>query len=188
VTVLSDLLTFLRGKGLTAAQAAGVAGNVQIESGLNPSAYNAKEGAIGFAQWEGPRRTALRDFAAALGKSETDASAQLQFMWHELNGSESGALAALRATTTPAEAAAVFDQKYERSSGGARKARIDAANAIASGATTGGDFAGVSTSSDATVTQTGWANDAKNIGLKMLGGAAAAGLVIVGAVHTVSSK
>lgn len=33
-----------------------------------------------------------------------------------------------------------------------------------------------------------WANDAMTVGLKILGGAAAAGLVIVGAVHTVSSK
>jgi len=193
VTALSDLLAFLKGKGLTAAQAAGVAGNVQIESAFNPKAFNEKEGAIGFAQWEGGRRTALQRFAASLGRSETDPDAQRQFMWHELTGSESSALAALKATSTPAEAAAVFDQKYERSSGGARKARIDAANAIASGGVWKGTLEQpglgdvIGSALDSLNPLSGWAKDANTIGLKILGGATAAALVIVGAVHTVKS-
>jgi hypothetical protein len=185
MSVLGDLITFLRAKGLTAAQAAGVAGNVQVESGFDPTAYNPREHAIGFAQWEGGRRTALQQFAAQMGRTETDPLVQREFMWHELTGTEAGALAALQATTTPAQAAAVFDQRYERSSGGARQARIDAANAIASGAATGGDFAGVGASADGAVHQTGWAADAQRIGLKALGGATAAALLVVGAVHTV---
>lgn len=127
----STITTFLRGKGLTTAQVAGVAGNLQIESGFSPTAYNPGEKAIGIAQWEGSRRTALQAYARKAGTSETDLKTQLGFLWHELTTSESGALAALRATSTPAAAAAAFDKRYERSSGKARSARESAANVIA---------------------------------------------------------
>lgn len=127
----STITTFLRGKGLTTAQVAGVAGNLQIESGFSPTAYNPGEKAIGIAQWEGSRRTALQAYARKAGTSETDLKTQLGFLWHELTTSESGALAALRATSTPAAAAASFDKRYERSSGAARSARESAATVIA---------------------------------------------------------
>lgn len=127
---LDQITAFLAAKGLTPAQVAGVAGNLQIESGLNPRAYNAREGAIGIAQWEGARDDRLRAFAAARGLDPNGLAAQLLFLWDELTGTESRALAALRKTTTPAEAAAVFDQTFERSAGTSRGARIAAAEAI----------------------------------------------------------
>ena len=39
-----------------------------------------------------------------MGRSETDLDAQLNFMWHELTTSDSGALNALRWVRTPADA------------------------------------------------------------------------------------
>jgi hypothetical protein len=205
VSALSDLLAFLRGKGLTVAQASGVAGNLVVESKLNPAAYNAKEGAIGYAQWEGPRRLALQQFAATLGEKETNPDAQRRFLWHELTGSESGALTALKATTTARQAATVFDQKYERSSGSSRTLRVAIADQIAGTPWTSqlldglssavpdvaegvagaaGDAAGaVGDAVDSALTS--WAKPAFGIGLKILGAGAAAALVIVGAVHTV---
>uniref|UniRef100_UPI000592BFFF phage tail tip lysozyme n=1 Tax=Nocardia pneumoniae TaxID=228601 RepID=UPI000592BFFF len=117
--------------GLTPAQAAGILGNIQVESGFRTDAFNPREGAIGLCQWLGGRRRNLERFAAAQGKSVYDWKVQMDFMMHELRAGESGAYARLRATATPAAAAAVFDQYYERSSGEARGQRIANANGIA---------------------------------------------------------
>lgn len=127
---LPTIIDFLLGKGLSSAQAAGVAGNLKIESGYSPTAYNAHEGAIGIAQWRLGRRTALQAFAAKRGTTERDLMTQLEFLWHELTGSELAAGNALRATTTVADAAAVFDAKFERSSGQHRTQRQSAATLI----------------------------------------------------------
>jgi hypothetical protein len=196
VTALDTVLAFLQGKGLTPAQAAGVAGNLQVESNFNPGAHNDKEGAIGIAQWEGGRRTNLQHYAAATGGSETDLSTQLGFLWSELTGPESGALSKLEQTSDPGSAAAVFDQYYERSSGSSRSTRVADAQAIAAGKPTSTGSSSTSSSSSSSGGSVassmgglfGWEGAAFTIGLKILGAAAAAGLVIVGALHTVSDK
>ena len=115
--------------GLTSAQIAGILGNMQVESSFDTSAWNKGEGALGLSQWEGGRLTALRAFAASRGTSASDLHTQLDFLMSELGGSESGALAQLKAANTPEAAAAAFDQYYERSSGSSRGTRMaDAQN------------------------------------------------------------
>jgi hypothetical protein len=203
VSNLDTILAFLRGKGLTPAQAAGVAGNLQVESGFNPAAHNDREGAIGLAQWEGGRRTALDNYAASTGGPETDLTTQLNFLWQELNTSQKGAFQKLLATSDAASAAAVFDQYYERSSGAARSTRIADAQAIASGvgapagslsaATASAGSSGSSGGGDAVDAGFGGGvfggveKAAFDIALKVVAAGTAAALVIVGAVHTVKS-
>jgi hypothetical protein len=53
---------FLRGKGFTPAQTAGIIGGLKGESGpgLNPSARNPSSGAIGIGQWLGGRARGVR--------------------------------------------------------------------------------------------------------------------------------
>ncbi|PZS36494.1 MAG: hypothetical protein DLM58_01665 [Pseudonocardiales bacterium] len=126
----SEIYQYLKDRGLTPAQVAGVMGNLKIESGFSPTASNRAEGAIGIAQWEGGRRTALQHYASSHGGKETSLTIQLGFMWHELTGSESGALKALKQTHDPAAAATVWDSQFERSDGSARGARISSAHAI----------------------------------------------------------
>uniref|UniRef100_UPI0019163D8E phage tail tip lysozyme n=1 Tax=Nocardia sp. CY41 TaxID=2608686 RepID=UPI0019163D8E len=129
----ADVYRYLISKhGLTPAQAAGIVGNIQVESGFKTRAYNSGEGAIGLCQWRGRRRQALERFAAARGRPVTDWKVQVDFMMAELRSNESTAYGYLRAAQTPAYAAAVFDQYYERSSGEARGQRIAYANSIAS--------------------------------------------------------
>jgi hydroxymethylglutaryl-CoA reductase len=211
--VLGSITSFLIGKGLTPAQVAGVEGNLYVESKFNPSAANAAEGAIGLAQWEGPRRTALQRFARSQGRTETDLTTQLNFLWSELTGPESAALAALKRAGTPAAAASVFDQQYERSSGGSRQARTSAANDIYTGVTlpngssttggSGGSGGGSSTldklahvfvpgygAIDAAgggvdTVVSSWAGEALAIGIKLLGSVGAIALVVAGVMHTV---
>jgi len=201
VSNLSEILAYLEGPalGLSPDQAAGVAGNLEVESGLDPGAYNARENAHGLAQWEGGRWTRLQQFAAQNGAQPTDLVTQLQFLGAELHGPEAGALAQLRATSDPATAAAVFDQSFERSSGSSRATRVADAKAIAAGQDPSGHAAatGPAGSSSSSPGQSvaarmgglfGWEGAAFTIGVKVLGAAAAAGLVIVGATHTVSSN
>lgn len=127
----------LRSHGLTHEQAVGILGNLQVEApGLNTGALYAAEGSYGLAQWRGSRLDGLYDFAAAhplgAGKDPRAAAAmweiQVDYIAHELQTSESRAYGYLRGADTPAEAAAVFDEYYERSSGVHRGQRIGYAN------------------------------------------------------------
>lgn len=64
---------YLLNKGLNAPQAAGVVGNLMAESfgSLDPAAYNPKgggQGALGIAQWRGPRLKSLLEFAGVNGE------------------------------------------------------------------------------------------------------------------------
>ncbi|MBI2810467.1 MAG: hypothetical protein HYX67_06540 [Candidatus Melainabacteria bacterium] len=110
-----QLYDYFTEHGFTPAQASGILGNIQTESSFKTSAYNAGEGAIGLCQWEGGRRTDLENFARSEGKPVTDWHVQADFIMHELNGKESGAMAAIKAANTPQEAAMAFQSKYERS-------------------------------------------------------------------------
>lgn len=106
---------------LTPAQSAGIVGNLMRESGLNPRINEGGAvglprgvGGYGLAQWTGSRQTDLVRFAGGAGAAG-NLQTQLRFIVHELLGPESRALASLRRTTTPEEAAVVFDRDYERS-------------------------------------------------------------------------
>lgn len=127
---------FFKGKGFTTAGIASILGNWQVESGFNPLAYNANEGAIGEAQWEGGRRRNLDTFASQTGGSETNLLTQLQYAYHEMQTSYPNVLNELRTVQDPAEGAAYFDQYYEVSSGSSRSQRIaDAINYFHNGLT-----------------------------------------------------
>lgn len=194
---LSDVVDYFRSKGLTSAQAAGVAGNFVVESGVDPTRVNPNENAHGIGQWEGGRWGALQQFAAMQHRNVNDLATQEDFAWWELNGPEKGALSALEQTTTAGDAAAVFDQDYERSSGAARQKRIDAANQIQKSGAGGFSW------SDLTPTHLGTTlgnavtgaadgvlgstmSGVKDIALTVLGLGAAVALFVVGARQTFS--
>lgn len=104
-----SIVDYLVSRGLTPVAAAGVVGNLQQESSLNP-----KEAGGGLAQWIGSRWTALVSFAGGLGVSPDSADAQLQFLMHELASSYPGTLAAINQASTPEQAATIFSEQYER--------------------------------------------------------------------------
>jgi hypothetical protein len=110
-----QLFDYFKDHGFTEAQASGILGNIQTESSFRTDAHNHQEGAIGFCQWEGPRRTELENFARQEGKPVTDWHVQADFVMHELTHKEHGAMAALKHAETPQEAARVFQSQYERS-------------------------------------------------------------------------
>lgn len=134
-----DVITkFLKAKGLSDNAIAGVLGNLQIESGFRPDAYNAGENAIGVVQWEGGRRTNLDVYAQRTSGSETSLSTQLGYMWSELQNSYPQVLSALQQKgISPTQAAQVWESQYEGSAPGSWPQRQSAAEFFASHGLTG---------------------------------------------------
>lgn len=124
-----QLAAVLRSDGFSPAGVAGWEGNTEVESGFDSTRENKAEGAIGFQQWEGDRRTVLDRLAASMGLAETDPRAQEEMIVTELQGYPQ-LLQELRSTTDAGQAAADVDAIYERSSGSARGQRIADARAI----------------------------------------------------------
>ena len=91
----------------------GIMMNLADESAFNPAAVGDGGNALGLAQWNGPRKAALENFAASQGKSPTDIDVQLDFLDYELKGSHARAGEALMAAKTAPEAATVFLNQFE---------------------------------------------------------------------------
>ena len=106
------------GKGLTGFQAAGIAGNLDQESGGDPMAVQAGGPGRGIAQWSVGGRwdtgaTNENAFAAAQGQSMWSLQVQLDFIWLELTSFPGYGLAELKATTNVTDATIVFMSKFE---------------------------------------------------------------------------
>jgi hypothetical protein len=144
---------FLEAKGFSAAQTAGILGNLEVESGFNPAEPNPREGAIGIAQWEGGRRTALDAYAKQTGGSETSLSTQLGYLWSELTGPYKSVLTSVKQAQDPATAAAYWDvgpggvhsgTGFENSSGSSTNQRVSDALAIYQRLAAGQSLGGIS--------------------------------------------
>ena len=111
---INQAMGYFESQGWTHAQAAGIVGNLQAESGVDPNrAQNGGGPGYGLAQWEGPRQA---DFKAWAGHDihQSTFQEQLEFIQHELTTTERGAGNALKGATTASEAAQIFCNKYER--------------------------------------------------------------------------
>ena len=107
-------IAFFMSKGLSKAQAAGIAGNLLYESNFNPSAVGDGGTSFGIAQWHNGRGDAMKSWTQANGYSSTSFKGQLEYLWHELNGAESNALNKLRQTTNAYDAGMSFQRYFER--------------------------------------------------------------------------
>jgi hypothetical protein len=111
---------FFVAKGLTSYQAAGIVGNLDQESGMDPtiSQYGGGPGR-GIAQWSAGGRwdTDSNDnvewYAAKEGESATSLELQLQFIWYELTTFSGYGLSELRASTNVSAATIAFETYYE---------------------------------------------------------------------------
>lgn len=105
-------MQFLIEKGLTPNQAAGIVGNLVVESNMNTQALGDNGTAYGLAQWRFDRQDALRAFARQRGTEASDFDTQMEFLWKEAQ--ERGDLDLVRGQDTVAGAAEVFARKFER--------------------------------------------------------------------------
>lgn len=100
--------------------AAGIAGNIQSESGFDPGVnerdpvVKGSRGGFGLYQLTGPRRTAYEGLADSLGVDRADPYAQLSYLDRELNTTERKARDKLFATETVDDAARVFSSDFLR--------------------------------------------------------------------------
>lgn len=127
-----NAMGFFMSKGWTKEQAAGIVGNLMVESGNFDSKVISGERkgdggrAVGIAQWHPDRQA---NFRRMFGKSIIGSSfqEQLEFVNWELNNSEKSAGNKLRKAKSTTEAAIIVDKYYERSSGQHRQLRIQRA-------------------------------------------------------------
>ncbi len=107
------------GKGLTGVQAAGIVGNLDIESGMDPAAVQSGGPGRGIAQWSVGARwdvTAgdnVKAYASMHGMSATSLGLQLDFIWFELTTFSGYGLAKLKAATTVNAAVNAFMSDFE---------------------------------------------------------------------------
>lgn len=106
----------LKRRGMSPVMAAAFVGNIGQESGFNPAVVNSI-GAAGLVQWLDGRRQRLNSFAASKGTEWTDVDTQLDFILHELNGSESAAYTRIKAAAATGDLVRTTDAiavYYER--------------------------------------------------------------------------
>jgi hypothetical protein len=95
--------------------AAGIVGNLWHESGDGESHVFGDSGqSYGLAQWNGPRRQALAEYATKKGKPMDDFDVQIDFVNHELATSYPHVIDKLWQAKSPVAAAIVFSNEYER--------------------------------------------------------------------------
>ncbi len=107
------------GKGLTNFQAAGIVGNLDQESQVDPGAVQAGGPGRGIAQWSvgGRWDTDSKDnviwYAGTQGASSGSLTLQLEFIWYELTTFSGYGLSELRASTNVTDATVAFETYYE---------------------------------------------------------------------------
>jgi hypothetical protein len=106
----------------TAAQAAGLVGNMMSESygsanDIDPNALNPNGGAYGIVQWLGSRLTEMKTWVTAEVKQYNSISGQLDFVKHELQTSEANPANADLLKQTDPEAAAYSVYLYYEAPG-----------------------------------------------------------------------
>ena len=110
---------FFVGKGLTHAQAAGIVGNLIQESNVLPGAVQPGGPGRGIAQWSvgGRWNSDSHDnmvwYAGTHGESDTSLTAQLNFIWYELESFSGYGLGRLRAASNVSSATIVFQNDFE---------------------------------------------------------------------------
>ena len=127
---------FFIAKGLTNFQAAGIVGNLDQESGVNPASVQSGGPGRGIAQWSvgGRWDTSHNDnvttYANQQGVSRWALATQLDFIWYELTTFSGYGLAQLKAATTVSSATVAFMAKFEVCGTCNQTGRVNYANQV----------------------------------------------------------
>ena len=122
-------MKFFQDKGWSKAQAAGIVGNLYMESGLKTAVEGDNKVAYGIAQWHPPRQARFKHVYNKDIRQSTFKE-QLEFVNWELNNDEKRAGNSLRKAKDPAHAAYIVDTEYERSKRYHTKKRMDYAKKL----------------------------------------------------------
>ena len=127
--VAEQIYNYSKGRGASNAAAAGVVGNAERESNLNPKIV-AHDGSLGLFQWlMAEDQKGLKALASKEGKEWSDVGVQMKYLWDDLenqndfnslrfdkrcgDGSKGSGLKAWKAFTSPEKAASMFERCYE---------------------------------------------------------------------------
>jgi len=108
------IIDFFINKGLSKEQSAGIAGNLKKESNFKTNVWGDNNTSYGVGQWRNERKDNLINFAKGNNLDSSKLDTQLEFIWYELNTTHKNALASLKQTSSPEDAAFIFADKYER--------------------------------------------------------------------------
>lgn len=124
-------------KGLTPVQAAGIVGNLMQESSVVPTSVEYGGGpGRGIAQWSVGGRwdtsggDNMTSYASQHGASRTSLTAQLDFIWFELQSFPGYGLGRLESATTITSAVTAFQTDFEICGACAQSRRISYANQV----------------------------------------------------------
>ena len=112
---------FFIANGFTAAQAAGIIGNMVVESNVTPDDYQVGGPAYGIVQWQDSRLINMRSWVTShggdpktLGGQKGKPVGQLDYIIQELNTTESMAKTQIKKVNNPKDAAFAWGIYYER--------------------------------------------------------------------------
>lgn len=124
-------------KGLTKKQAAGIVGNLVVESGVDPTIKQIGGGpGRGIAQWSvGGRwdhdsKDNVKWYVGQHGGSMTSLTKQLDFTWYELKTFSRYGYSSLKSSTTISAATVAFEKKFEGCGTCNQSNRISAATSV----------------------------------------------------------
>lgn len=107
---------YFKKQGFSDAGTAGIMANLYHESGYKSEQRQLGGGpGRGLAQWEGPRFTALQNFARERSKPWTDMQTQLDFLMHEMKTNHGASfIESFKTSTNAYNSAAKFENEFER--------------------------------------------------------------------------
>jgi hypothetical protein len=108
-----EVLEFLIDKGLSVAGAAGIAGNMQVESQFKTDALGDKGTSIGLVQWHASRKDALFSWCESKSLDPLAVESQLKFLWFELETKFKSLTSYLKTAEDPRDAAYQFADIFE---------------------------------------------------------------------------
>jgi hypothetical protein len=112
-----DIMDFFTDKGLSTGGAAGIAGNLYVESGFKTYNLGDHGTSNGLAQWHNERWTGPDGFEQWCTRNSLDpwsVEGQLEFLWWELSSKYSSLKSRLSDTLEPEPAANMFAEEFER--------------------------------------------------------------------------
>lgn len=108
----AQMIRYLVSQGVSSIGAAGIVGNLQQESGLNPT-----EPGTGLAQWNSTWWAEVVAYDESVKENPDTVAGQLMYIVHELHSDYSSLLTKLNAATSPQEAAIEWQNDYEQCRG-----------------------------------------------------------------------
>ena len=108
-----NVIRFLVDKGLSAAGAAGIAGNMKIESNFKTAVLGDNGTSIGLCQWHMGRKDKLFSWAKENGHDPLSTKGQLEYLWWELTTLFSRLTSDLKIIEDPQAAAYQFAKEFE---------------------------------------------------------------------------